>query len=197
MNRFERYREKSMHPCANKCGARVGKDAKLCKKCDRVRRRVEMSENPVRLRHGFAKSRGLMRPEYYIWNSMCQRCSNPKAKQYEDYGGRGIKVCARWDLFDNFLVDMGPRPDGKHPSGRAMYTLERKDGNADYEPGNCIWATYKEQACNKRNGRMVTYLGETLPLATFVDRSGLDYKIVHQRIVRGWTVARALTEPHR
>jgi hypothetical protein len=191
-----------MHPCANNCGARVFKTYKLCQKCDRARRRTEMSENPVRLRHGYAKKEhgvsGLsVSPEYYVWSSMHQRCTNPKAGQYEDYGGRGIKVCERWDLFDNFLADMGPRPEGKHPSGRAMYTLERKEGDKDYGPDNCIWATYKAQSLNKRSGRIVTYLGETLPLAVFVDRTGLDYKIVHQRIVRGWTVDRALKEPHK
>jgi hypothetical protein len=191
MNKTQRYRARHTHPCANNCGARVFKAHKLCQKCDRERRRVEMSESPVRLRHGFSK-----RPEFYIWASMHQRCTNPKAKQYEDYGGRGIKVCSRWELFDNFIADMGPRPEGKHPSGRAMYTLERKDSNGDYTPSNCVWATYKEQARNKRNGRLVTYLGETLPLAVFVERLGLDYKIVHQRISREWTVEQAL-EGHR
>ena len=195
MNRFEKHREKNKHPCAE-CGARVLKTSKLCKSCDKKRRKIEMSENPVRLRHGFAKrEQGSVRPEYYIWNSMIQRCTNPKAKQYKDYGGRGIKVCARWKLFDNFLADMGPRPKGKHPSGRAMYTLERKNGNGDYTPKNCVWATYKDQARNRRKARMVTYLGETQPLAVFVERVGLDYKIVHQRIVRGWSVERSLETP--
>lgn len=197
MNRFERYKEKNKHPCAS-CGAGCLKDSKLCQRCDRKRRRTEMSENPVRLRHGFAKKQGAsVQPEYYIWSSMHQRCTNPKASQYEDYGGRGIKVCERWNLFDNFIADMGTRPEGKYPSGRAMYTIERKNGNKDYSPDNCIWATYRTQSINRRSGRIVTYLGETLPLAVFVERSGLDYKIVHQRIERGWSIERALKEAHR
>ena len=193
MNRHERYREKHKHPCAAGCGARIIRTSKLCKKCDRDRRKKEMSENPVRLRHGYSvKKYGSVSPEYYIWSSMIQRCTNPNASQYKDYGGRGIKVCEQWQLFDNFLADMGPRPAGKHPSGRAMYTLERKDGNADYSKENCIWATYKDQSLNRRNGRVVTYLGETQPLAVFVDRVGANYKIVRQRISRGWSVEDAL-----
>ena len=174
-----------MHPCAI-CGARVLKNSKMCRRCDRARRRVEMSENPLRLRHGFSK-----RPEHYIWQSMVQRCTNPKAQQYEDYGGRGIKVCARWMLFDNFLADMGQRPEGKHPSGRAMYTLERKKTDGDYTPKNCVWATYKDQSRNRRKGRIVSYRGKSQPLAVWVEEFGLDYKIVHQRLSRGWSVSKA------
>jgi len=197
MNRQQKYQEKNKHPCAE-CNALVLKGSRLCKRCDKRRRKTEMSKNPVRLRHGFAKREdGSVRPEYYIWASMVQRCSNPKAKQYEDYGGRGIKVCKRWLVFDNFIADMGPRPEGKHPSGRAMYTIERKNGNGGYSPDNCVWATYKDQSTNRRGGRIVTYLGETLPLAVFVDRAGLDYKIVHQRIARGWSIDRALKEAHK
>jgi hypothetical protein len=192
-SRQQRYQERNKHPCAE-CGAPVLKNSKRCKVCDKKWRKKEMSENPVRLRHGYStrKNTNRVRPEYYIWNSMLQRCENPKAKQYEDYGGQGIAVCERWHLFDNFLADMGPRPDGKHSSGRAMYTLERKDGNSDYSKENCVWATYKDQSLNKRNGRMITYLGETQPLAVFVDRVGANYKIVHQRLSRGWSIEEAL-----
>lgn len=77
-------------------------------------------------------------PEYNTWASMVQRCTNPSFKDYRYYGGRGITVCQRWKDFRNFLADMGPRPKGK--------TIDRypnRDGN--YEPGNCRWATQKEQ----------------------------------------------------
>jgi hypothetical protein len=192
MNKAQRYQEKHKHPCAD-CGARVLKGSKRCKDCDRKWRRIEMSENPIRLRHGYAKhlEMGQQRPEYYIWASMIQRCTNPKARQYADYGGRGIKVCARWRLFDSFLADMGPRPEGKHPSGRAKYTIERKDNDGDYTPNNCVWATYKQQARNKKNARMITYRGKTKPLAVWAEELGLDYKAAHRRLDRGWTVSRA------
>jgi hypothetical protein len=73
---------------------------------------------------------------------MRNRCQNASHKQYADYGGRGIKVHEPWTLFENFLADMGERPEGK--------TLDRIDVNGNYEPSNCRWATQKEQSLNKR-----------------------------------------------
>jgi hypothetical protein len=145
-----------------------------------------MSENPVRLRHGYTG-----KPEYYIWTSMVQRCTNPQAKQYDDYGGRGIKVCDRWRLFDNFLADMGPRPEGTYPSGRTKYTIERKDNDGDYTPKNCVWATYRQQARNKKKAHMITYRGKTQSLVVWAEELGLNYKTAHTRLSRGWTVSQA------
>ncbi len=95
----------------------------------------------TRLTHGHA---GIKRSRtYQSWLMMRQRCRNPRVDNYKYYGGRGIRVCNRWDLFENFLADMGERPDGK--------TLDRyPDNNGNYEPGNCRWATLKQQRANQR-----------------------------------------------
>lgn len=83
---------------------------------------------------------------YSTWQGMRQRCNNKKTNNYQHYGGRGIKVCERWDSFANFLADMGERPSPRH-------TLDRIDNDGDYEPDNCKWSTRVEQISNRRMGR--------------------------------------------
>jgi len=92
------------------------------------------------LTHGLSKS-----PTYASWSAMRTRCNNPNSIHFKDYGGRGIKVCARWASFEKFLNDMGPRPRGR--------TLDRKNVNGNYERRNCRWATSKTQAQNKRRSK--------------------------------------------
>lgn len=86
-------------------------------------------------------------PTYVSWYNMKSRCNNPKATRFDDYGGRGISVCERWDKFENFLADMGERPEGM--------SIDRINVNGNYEPGNCRWATRSEQELNKRRNTVV------------------------------------------
>lgn len=91
--------------------------------------------------------------EYNIWTGIKQRCTNPDHAYFRYYGGRGIVMCDRWkENFQNFYDDMGPRPSEGH-------SVDRINGKGIYEPSNCRWATWEEQARNKSNNRNVTING--------------------------------------
>lgn len=126
--------------------------------------------------------------ECNCWKHMIQRCTNPKNERWDRYGARGIQVCERWLKFENFLEDMGRQPF-------RGATIERKNNNGNYEPGNCKWATRAEQSRNKRDTVMITHDGKTMCLADWAIELGLNYNTLHNRIrVAGWPIERALTE---
>lgn len=126
--------------------------------------------------------------EYRIWTDMRTRCNNKNNKRYKRYGGRGIRVCERWNSFANFMADMGPCPDG--------LTLDRKNNDGPYEPDNCRWAGYHEQHVNMSRNRRLTFNGRTLCMSEWAIETGIDQDTIHARLtVLGWSIDRALTEP--
>lgn len=128
--------------------------------------------------------------EHNIWLSMRQRCEKPKAHAYKDYGGRGIYVCERWRVFANFYADMGPRPKG--------HTLERINNDGNYEPGNCKWATPKEQARNRRNSAIIEIDGIRRCRSEVAELYGVNPITLRDRLKNGWPLEVALTRvPHK
>lgn len=123
---------------------------------------------------------------YKRWDSMKQRCRN---KRYVHYAGKGIKICERWMVFGNFLKDMGECPPGM--------TLDRIDNNGNYEPGNCRWATHRQQTRNYSRNRLLTYNGQTKCVVEWSEERGVRQDLIHCRLGRGWSIEDAITYPVR
>jgi hypothetical protein len=124
-------------------------------------------------------------PEYSVWEGMHYRCSNPNAAYWHIYGGKGVSVCARWRDFANFYADMGPRPS-------TQYSIERLESSGDYEPGNCVWATPREQSNNTTRNVFITHQGETLTIAQWARKLNLVSGTLRNRLKRGWSLERVL-----
>ena len=136
--------------------------------------------------HGKSKT-----TEYSIWNSMHRRCKDKKHESYKLYGGRGIKVCKRWEKFENFLEDMGERP-GK------QFSLDRwPNKNGDYKPNNCRWATIFQQNNNTRSNVYIKYQGVSITMMELSIKIGMKYDTLKNRIYLGWTLKKILKVPVR
>lgn len=133
--------------------------------------------------HGLTKSR-----EYRIYCLMKGRCRNPNTPGYKNYGGRGIKVCDRWiNSFENFLADIGNSPSNE-------YSLDRINNDGNYEPGNCRWATRKQQTNNKRGNSIIEHNGIKLTVAQWAEKLNMNPDLIYRRLYRGWTATQSLTE---
>ncbi|MCP1173759.1 hypothetical protein [Ralstonia chuxiongensis] len=125
--------------------------------------------------------------EYQAWANMKARCENPNNIRYHRYGGRGIKVCERWrNSFEAFLADMGPSNG---------LTIDRIDNDGNYEPGNCRWATVREQSQKTSRIKLLTFNGETLSLAEWARRLGIRANTLTMRLnAYKWPLEKALTK---
>lgn len=123
--------------------------------------------------HGLVNSR-----THKSWESMKQRCLNPRSPDYSRYGAKGVLICDQWHSFENFLADMGERPQGT--------SLDRyPDKNGNYEPRNCRWATPSEQQRNLRNNQYLTYKGQTKLLVDWATEIGIPVDLLRQRLNKG------------
>lgn len=127
---------------------------------------------------------------YKIWDSMKQRCYNHNAKNYKNYGGRGIKIYNKWlndfESFYNWSMENGYKD---------TLSIDRIDGNKDYEPSNCKWSTRKEQNNNRRNNKLITYKGKTKTIAEWSNELGISYDVIKYRINKKWSIEDIFTIP--
>lgn len=139
------------------------------KSCGCLEAETKLKNTPPRITHGMTI--GLKRtPTYRSWRAMHDRCLYPSTNGYERYGGAGITICERWNKFENFLEDMGERPDGT--------SIDRKLSTGNYEPGNCKWSTPIEQESNRRDTIFVVLHGEKIHAAEAARRLGVkDYRL--------------------
>lgn len=140
-------------------------------------------------KHGHSV-RKLTSKTYETWQNMIQRCYNSNTTDYKDYGGRGIKVCKRWHKFENFLEDMGERPDN--------LTIERTNNELGYSKDNCIWTGRFSQSINKRTTIFVVYEDNKISLieAYKKSKSKVPYGTVVNRISQyNWALQDALFKP--
>lgn len=152
---------------------------KGCKRPDLAER------NRQNATHGMTISRS-----YYSWMAMKKRCYREEDISYHNYGGRGIYVCDRWkNSFENFLEDMGIRPDGRE--------LDRIDVNGGYSKENCRWATKKENSSNKRNSFFITHESITKTLAQWAKEKNMYPSTLQRRILSGWPIEHCLNKPSR
>jgi hypothetical protein len=152
--------------------------------CGCLRKEV-MSE--TKRTHGMSKT-----AIYNTWCLIIRRTENEDDLRWEDYGARGIKMCAKWrESFEAFYADMGDPPSDE-------YTINRIDNDGNYEPGNCHWATDSEQQNNKRNNRLIEWNGRTQTMVQWERELGFREGTLKNRLDQNnWTVERAMTTPVR
>ena len=138
---------------------------KSCPKCSK--------RSGKKTTHGMSKTR-----TYRAWGAMKSRCNDKNNKHYDRWGGRGIKVCDRWNDFSRFHEDMGDMPDGM--------SLDRIDNDGDYCPKNCRWATPKEQANNTRRNIKIKYKGDTYTISELSKKLGINRHTINSRVRYGW-----------
>lgn len=125
--------------------------------------------------------------EYNVWHAMLNRCYREGNDSYAYYGGRGIGVCESWrESFENFINDMGPRPEGM--------SIDRKDSNKDYGPDNCRWADWDTQCNNRRSNHFIEYNGVSLTNAQWSKVLNINYDCINTRLNRHSSPEQALSK---
>lgn len=166
--------------CGNECVTQLANVLSgTTKSCGHLKRNAYLKAAQANITHGMSKTH-----IFKIWQGMRNRCNNPNSSDYDNYGGRGIKVYEPWDNsfmeFYNWAISVGYYEQPKGTPYGDMLSIERIDPNKGYEPGNCKWIPFRDQLKNKRNGMFVTdYDGERLILTDIARKYGVNPKTVY------------------
>lgn len=136
---------------------------------------------------------------YKIYMDMRRRCEKENAKEYSNYGGRGITVCEEWSGENGYINfrDWSFKNGYDPKAPKKEMTLDRIDNERGYSPDNCRWASYKTQANNRRNNRKITIGGETHTISEWADKVGIDQRSISSRLYNGWPEEDAVMKPIR
>lgn len=158
--------------CGVEFRARISNVKSGCTKSCGCLQKTTVSERNYK--HGLSRD-----TRFQVWVDMHKRCYNQEHPSYPNYGGRGLKVHQSWHGSPaQFLIDMGERPNRS--------TLERKNNDVGYEPGNCVWAPMSVQQNNKRTNVLLTLEGETHTIADWSRIKGLGKGVLSWRLASGW-----------
>ena len=200
------FHEKRKSPCGNTkymwkcqcdCGNYVIVDADNLKsghvrscKCMRkeisTRRIVQQCE--LNIKHGLAGTK-----VYYAWHAMIERCYNPSDNSFRNYGARGITVCDEWrNDIQSFYKWAKQNGYNEHAKGQDC-SIDRIDVNGNYEPKNCRWVNQVVQANNRRTNKRLVYKDQIYTMAELARKTGVNYKVLGNRLRRGWSVDMAVS----
>lgn len=177
-----------VRPCAT-CGAPIETNAGHIARGRRLHCSRACNAKANLLRKGATRHGQSGSPTYNSWAGMLQRCQNPAATKYPEYGARGVTVCDAWQSFQNFYDDMGARPPGT--------TIDRIDGSKGYEPGNCRWASRQQQQSNLRSNWSIDYGGRSYTLAELARELDVLAPTLKYRIEQDWPRERWSDKPRQ
>jgi hypothetical protein len=127
-------------------------------------------------------------PTHRSWADLRNRCHCKTNPRFDSYGGRGIKVCDRWDDFRNFLSDMGKRPPGT--------SIGRIDNDGDYCPENCRWETRSQQQRNRRGNRLIKWKGVVRTATEWAEILNININSFRGRLRRKWPIRKVMTHEY-
>lgn len=152
--------------------------------CGCLHKEISQNQKP-RLKHGKRQTR-----LYNTWTCIKQRCLNSKCKSYIYYGGRGITICEEWKKdfmsFYNWAMSNGYND---------TLSIDRINVNGNYEPSNCRWTDKKTQLLNTTQNHKIKYRGQIKTISEWAEKFNLNYKTLHTRLNRGWSISKALNTP--